>query len=225
VAGDVGLQLSPQIEVNDADGDTLYVAITWGDGTNGEIAELMPPYVMPLSGHAYGWSGAFVLTIGVSDLQHPPLVQTFAVNVGTPSDADADGLPDDYEESFPCLEAAVPGATNDADLDGVTALEEYAHGSNACAPDTDGDGYDDASDAFSNGAAASAYCFIMRADVDALNDGVVTILDLSEIAAWFTEYVPPAPERYDQDGDAQIVILDLAIAGTFFGKTIDGCPI
>jgi hypothetical protein len=175
--------------------------------------------------HLFGWDGLFTLTIGVSDLMHPPIVQTFTVSLGQMVDADGDGLPDTYENAFGCLDPQVADASIDPDADGLTAFIEYEGGSNSCERDTDGDGYDDEADQSHGGAAASAYCGVMRADVDASNDGQVTILDIAEVGSWFSNGVPPAPSRLDQDSDGEIVILDLAIAGSYFGKRVTVCPI
>lgn len=62
----------------------------------------------------------------------------------------------------------------------------------------------------------------MRADVG--GDHVVSILDLADVAQYFTGQVPPAPERYKQDADNLISILDLADMAIHFTENISACP-
>lgn len=90
----------------------------------------------------------------------------------------------------------------------------------ACDNDDDGDGYPDAEET-SIGEAPTVYCKIMRADVD--NDRLVSVLDLSAIASWFGQSVPPAPDRYRQDGDSTISVLDLSIVGSVFTLHVSAC--
>lgn len=90
--------------------------------------------------------------------------------------------------------------------------------------DTDQDGYTD----LQEGAIAKdaqTYCSIMRADVD--GDGSVTILDLSRVATFFGQAVPPAPPRYRQGPPpfgAGISILDLSKMAMRFGQSVSNCP-
>ena len=44
------------------------------------------------------------------------------------------------------------------------------------------------------------------------------------VAANFTQAVPPAPARYDQDGDGKISILDLTKMAQFFTDQRERCP-
>ena len=69
-------------------------------------------------------------------------------------------------------------------------------GEAGCTQDSDGDGYADSAGSPEN---PFVYCAIMRADVD--GDGGVSILDLTKVAQWFTQTIPPAPYRYNQDSD------------------------
>ncbi len=93
----------------------------------------------------------------------------------------------------------------------------------ACDDDKDGDGYTAAQEAAVTGGKNDlAYCQIMRADVD--NDGAVSILDLAKVAVYFTQTVPPAPERYKQDKDSQISILDLTRMAQVFTQHVTACP-
>ena len=91
----------------------------------------------------------------------------------------------------------------------------------ACDSDKDGDGYTDAEE-LARGKDPLKYCPIMRADVD--GDGVVSILDLADVALFFTDSIPPAPERYNQDAGLSLSILDLADMGIVFTETIAPCP-
>jgi hypothetical protein len=58
----------------------------------------------------------------------------------------------------------------------------------------------------------------MRADVN--GSGNVNLLDLSAIAQWSNQAVPPAPSRIDQNGDAKINLLDLSAVAGNFNKTV-----
>ncbi len=59
------------------------------------------------------------------------------------ADSDGDGIPDDYENQWDCLDANVFDSHLDPDMDGLTSLEEFFLGTNPCDPDTDGNGYTD----------------------------------------------------------------------------------
>jgi uncharacterized protein YjbI with pentapeptide repeats len=135
-----------------------------------------------------------------------------------------DGLPDAYKLAQPCF-AQYPLTQDisalDTDGDGLTNLQEFVYGTNPCNPDTDGDGYSDKLEV-QLGKNPATYCPIMRADVT--GDGTVSILDLSAVAGYMWQSVPPAPARYDQDHDGHISILDLsAMAGTFM-LNVSQCP-
>ncbi len=88
-------------------------------------------------------------------------------------------------------------------------------------PDSDGDGYSDAAEV-AIGKDPFTYCGVMRADVD--GDGVVTILDLSRVAKWYGQAVPPAPKRLTQGTDLQISILDLAKMASYYFQPVSVCP-
>jgi hypothetical protein len=90
----------------------------------------------------------------------------------------------------------------------------------ACDDDIDGDGYTDTQEA-ALGRDPAAYCPIMRADVD--GDGVMSVLDLAEVAKYYTVHIPPAPELYNQDADNQISILDLGIMAVFYTQHVTAC--
>ena len=218
--------MSLSAQFGDAENDTLYYAITWSDGTVGKTGKLTTPYAAVLASHTYLWSGTYTLRVSASDLKHTAVATTFTVNVGTVVDADLDGIPDDYEAAHPCLLAGTNDAAADPDGDGLTNLQEYQQGTNPCVADTDGDGYTDGQEAaLAHGGNGAAYCGIMRADVQPDGgDGVISILDLTRIAAYFGQAVPPASARYDQDGDATISILDLTRAASFFIDNVSTCP-
>jgi hypothetical protein len=205
----------------------VYYAITWGDGTASGTGKSNTPYAAVPASHSYLWSGVYTLRVSASDLKHPAVTQVFTVQVGTPVDADADAIPDDYETAHPCLIPGTDDGAVDFEPDGVTNLQEYQQGTDPCASDTDGDGYPDGQEAaLATGGNGAAYCGIMRADVQpaGTGDGVIAILDLTLLAQTFTQTVPPAPARYDQDGDDVISILDLTAAATFFTANVNVCP-
>ena len=91
----------------------------------------------------------------------------------------------------------------------------------ACDPDISGDGYGNVKKA-ALGKNLLIYCQIMRADVD--GDGAVSILDLTKVAQFFTQSVPPAPERLNQDAQLSISILDLTKMAQVFIQPVTACP-
>ncbi len=92
----------------------------------------------------------------------------------------------------------------------------------ACDDEIDGDGYtDDQETAAPLTEDPLTYCSIMRADVD--GDGAVSILDITKVALYFTQSIPPAPERYSQDADAAISILDLTRMANVFTQPVSAC--
>ncbi len=60
------------------------------------------------------------------------------------ADADADGMPDLYEEQHICLDATANDALGDPDADSLNNLAEYSRRTNPCSPDSDADGMPDA---------------------------------------------------------------------------------
>ena len=91
----------------------------------------------------------------------------------------------------------------------------------ACDDDDDGDGYSDAQED-SLAKDALVYCPIMRADVD--GDGVVTIVDLGQVATDYGKQIPPAHPRYNQDSDNFVSIVDLAFMASKYLKPVTLCP-
>lgn len=88
---------------------------------------------------------------------------------------------------------------------------------------TSGDGYPD-SLKLALGKDPEAYCAIMRADINL--DGTVNGLDLSQLAKYFTETVPPAPSRVDinHPTDNAINGLDLSVMAKWFTHAVSECP-
>ncbi|OGO52082.1 MAG: hypothetical protein A2148_09595 [Chloroflexi bacterium RBG_16_68_14] len=74
--------------------------------------------------------------------QSKPILTHASVNCVTP-DTDADGMPDYWEDSYPCTDKLVADATDDDDGDGQTHLAEFNAGTDPCNADTDADGLDD----------------------------------------------------------------------------------
>jgi hypothetical protein len=88
--------------------------------------------------------------------------------------------------------------------------------------DSDCDGYTNAAEiGLGTGENPFLYCPIMRADVD--GDHIVSILDLTNVAQFYTNSIPPAPQRYDQDFDNIISILDLADMGLVYTLNVQAC--
>ncbi|MEM6885864.1 MAG: hypothetical protein AAF571_12615, partial [Verrucomicrobiota bacterium] len=58
-------------------------------------------------------------------------------------DTDGDGLLNTYEDSYGCLDSAIPDAGEDPDQDGLSNYAESQLGTDPCNIDSDGDGMDD----------------------------------------------------------------------------------
>lgn len=58
-------------------------------------------------------------------------------------DDDNDGMPDAFELLHPCLNPTVPDGGADADVDGLTNIDEFLRGTDPCDPDSDDDGLPD----------------------------------------------------------------------------------
>jgi hypothetical protein len=59
------------------------------------------------------------------------------------SDTDEDGMPNDWETLYSCLNENSDDASSDADGDGLSNYDEYINGSHPCDADSDNDGLDD----------------------------------------------------------------------------------
>src|SRR5207248_1923648 len=88
--------------------------------------------------------------------------------------------------------------------------------------DTDGDGYPDSLE-LSMGQDPNTFCATMRGDVD--QDGTVTLLDLSQIAADFLLPVPPANPLNDQDGDNVVPLLGFEKVFTISVTDVNDAPL
>jgi hypothetical protein len=88
-------------------------------------------------------------------------------------------------------------------------------------PNSSGDGYTDTQH-IALGKDPFSYCIIMRGDID--GNGRVNILDLSNIALYYNQTVPPVPARRDQNGDGKINILDLSIPAGVYNQSVTACP-
>jgi hypothetical protein len=89
--------------------------------------------------------------------------------------------------------------------------------------DSSGDGYAD-SEKIAMGKNPATYCAIRRADVN--YDGVVDINDLNAVSAYYQQNIPPAPPRYDQNGDGRINLTDIAImsSSNVLSHSVTECP-
>lgn len=105
----------------------------------------MPPFVRRIVSQHFsrlGFAHPRIL-IGIAAILLAALLAGLAA---AGADTDGDGLPDDYEIAHHLDPANPTDATTDADGDTLDALAEYAADTNPNAVDTDGDGFDDASD-------------------------------------------------------------------------------
>ena len=89
-----------------------------------------------------------------------------------------------------------------------------------CDSDKDGDGYTDG--AGSRGRAGQERSLVLHHDARRRRRRRlgVSILDLTKVAQVLRQSVPPAPERYKQDSDASISILDLTLMANVFTKHV-----
>lgn len=138
--------------------------------------------------------------------------------VVNPDDADDDEVPTAIDD---CPLAYDPDQHNADANNGLSNRPGGDAFGDACDADIDGDGYTNTREGLL-GKDPAMYCAIMRADVD--GDGVVSILDLSQVAGSYLKTIPPAPERRTQDGDMVISILDLSKMASVFGKPVTLCP-
>lgn len=153
---------------------------------------------------------------------HTPTATATNTPTATPTssspDSDGDGMPDGVDN---CPFVVNPdqlntdGANTGNNHPGADALGD------ACDGDIDGDGYSNEDELAVTGDPL-VYCDIMRADVD--GDRSVSILDLTSVAQYFTQSIPPAPERHNQDADSLISILDLTRMAQVFIQNVSACP-
>ena len=118
----------------DADGDTLTDFYESGGSTGAPIdsdGDGNPDYLDTDSDND-----------GILDIDEPPGESANPGNTG-PIDSDSDGLPDDYESQFGLDSTDASDAQSDADADELTALDEFALGTNPTLADTDADGVPD----------------------------------------------------------------------------------
>ncbi|MGD9612820.1 MAG: LamG-like jellyroll fold domain-containing protein, partial [Kiritimatiellia bacterium] len=112
------------------------------------------------------------------------------------ADADADGLPDAWERHW--FGDLAETAADDADGDGLTHAQEYAHGANPLVVDTDGDGLTDSAEVTWLG----THPALADTDGDGLNDR-------AEAVTYGTD--PLAP---DSDGDGLDDYAEIVTYGT-----------
>ena len=94
------------------------------------------------------------------------VVATVPLTIELGLDADADGLPDDFESAYPCLDPDAADAGADRDSDGRTSLQELQSGTDPCVADTDGDGLNDGQET-----AVGSNPVLPDSDLDSLLDG------------------------------------------------------
>ena len=141
-----------------------------------------------------------------------PLVPLTAQELAT--DWDNDGLPNSYEITNYLDPFDASDAVKDMDGDGLTALQEYQHGTNPRRSDTDGDGLNDGQEVNVHGTNPS----LADSDGDGLSDKfevdnslnpLVPLTDAERSADWDNDGIPNGYEI-----DHGMNIMDVADAAT-----------
>ena len=90
-------------------------------------------------------AGKYNITLTITDSGGNAASSYFIVTINEKDDdfdTDGDGMPDKWEDKHG-LNKFLDDADRDPDMDGLTNLEEYLHGTDPLNPDTDGDGMPD----------------------------------------------------------------------------------
>ncbi|GAB4320906.1 MAG: hypothetical protein Kow0059_15370 [Candidatus Sumerlaeia bacterium] len=132
-----GVPLVMQASVFDlTDGALDGAAVVWDSDKDGTLGTgtLLPAAVLSTPGQH---------TITVRATNSANLTAGDSVLITALADTDGDGMPDDYEAQWPCLNPQIADSGEDQDGDGLAALEERRLGTNPCEPDSDGDEFAD----------------------------------------------------------------------------------
>ena len=130
---------------------TLQLRGAGSDLEDGEVDEASMEWTSDLDGPVGGWRGPRDRRSDVGGLHEIVLKvydsqgnsATDSVVILLDSDRDGDGLPDNYEETYPGLDPDVPDALEDTDGDGLSNASEHQYGTRPDEQDTDGDGRSD----------------------------------------------------------------------------------
>ncbi len=125
-------------------------------------------------------------------------------------DSDGDGMTDQQEAAYPCLNPKVADANLDPDGDKLTNIQEIVLGTNPCVADSDGDGFSDYTE-FYVGTNPLVKCGVDAWPPDINNDNKVTIQDVGKFIPVLNSVKGDSRynRRFDLNADGKITTQDV----------------
>jgi len=151
VISSVALTPAGPIDKNPSETEDFYCMGSWNDGcTNSETTPkgTVPAYDLPTNGSGGSitnpaglyTAGATAPSTDVARCTISGVSDSTTINVVVSGDSDGDGLPNDWENSYACMQANTVDNLADYDADGLNNETEYAEDTHPCDPDSDADG-------------------------------------------------------------------------------------